>query len=669
MFHTVLIANRGEIACRIIATCKRLGIRSVAVFSDADAQAKHVQLADEAVYLGKSEPDQSYLNIAAIIQAAKATQAQAIHPGYGFLAESPAFAQACEQAQLVFIGPSARTIAAMGDKSAAKQLMESATVPIVPGYHGSNQNADFLAEQATKIGFPLLIKANAGGGGKGMRIVDNAEAFHDALSACQREAHHSFGDQRVLLERYLLKPRHIEIQIFADQHGNTVHLYERDCSVQRRHQKVIEEAPAPHLTEAQRQSMAQAAIAAAKAVNYVGAGTVEFICEAEGNFYFMEMNTRLQVEHPITELITGLDLVEWQLRIAAGEALPLRQEQIHRHGHAMEARIYAENPEAQFLPSTGTIRQLIFPPHESFCLAPIRVDSGIREGDTISPFYDPMIAKLIVHGPDRVSALQALHTALTQTHIRGLHTNIRFLQRLTADEAFNKAEVDTSFISRREQELFPAAPKITPEALVVAAVTRMAEQGFLGTQTPLQPLTSPWDSPEGWRLHGRWTQSLVFHFGTQSYPVLLRHQDGRWRCEGRPLQWQSQPTLHGYHIHLQLAQHLLNVRVYVDENQYSFELLGKHYELAFMNPVQSSQLKELDQDSDLKAPMPGKVVNIAVSQGDVVKSGQTLMVLEAMKMEHSIQSPYEGRVSEVFFLVGDQVHEGAELLVIEKTGQ
>ena len=667
MFHTVLVANRGEIACRIIATCLRMGIRSIAVFSEADAQSLHVQMADEAVCIGPAEAEKSYLNIPAILQAAKATHAQAIHPGYGFLAESEAFAMACAQAQLVFIGPSPDAIATMGDKAAAKRLLEQAGVPLVPGYHGSNQAADYLAKQATEIGFPLLIKAAAGGGGKGMRSVEQADAFNDALLACQREAQHSFANQDVILERYISRPRHIEVQVFADQHGHIVHLFDRDCSVQRRHQKIIEEAPAPALSDDQRQNMYAAAIAAAKAVNYVGAGTIEFLYDtSSGAFFFMEMNTRLQVEHAVTEQITGLDLVEWQLRVAAGEPLPLTQAQITQQGHAFEARIYAEQPEQQFLPSSGQLHQLYFPPHRAFSPAPLRIDSAVREGDIISPHYDPMIAKLIVHGADRSRALSALQNTLEQSYLSGLHSNLLFLQRLSNDDAFAKADIDTGFIDRRYTQLFPDPPKLSPEALVIAAVTRLATLGFRHSTEPSNTDDDPWSSTDGWRLHGRWTQALHFKTGSHTHEVLLRQQDGRWRYEGRPLQWHSDILPHGYHIHLQLAQHHLNVRVFVDSEHYQFNLDAKHYRLDFHNPVAQSHQDTPSGNGDLNAPMPGKIVSIAVAAGDVVKSGQILLVLEAMKMEHAIQSPREGRVGKVFYEVGDQVAEGTELLTIEK---
>ncbi|CAM5184735.1 Carbamoyl-phosphate synthase large chain [Castellaniella denitrificans] len=456
MFDTLLIANRGEIACRIAATARRMGIRTVAVYSDADADARHVHACDLAVRIGGPEPAASYLRADAILDAARRTGAQAVHPGYGFLSENADFARACADAGLVFVGPPVDAIAAMGSKSAAKTLMSGADVPLVPGYHGERQEADFLQEQARAIGYPVLIKASAGGGGKGMRIVHADAEFQAALASCQREAASSFGNAQVLIERYLTKPRHIEIQVFADTHGQCVHLFERDCSVQRRHQKVIEEAPAPGMTPERREAMGRAAVAAAQAVGYVGAGTVEFIAEPDGRFYFMEMNTRLQVEHPVTEAITGQDLVEWQLRVAAGQPLPLRQDQLRIQGHALEARIYAENPDKDFLPSIGRLDALQWPPHVVFQTGPVRVDGGVREGDTISPHYDPMIAKLIVHGQDREQARRRMLRALGAVRCTGVQTNIAFLGRLMDDPAFAAADLDTGLIEREHERLFPA---------------------------------------------------------------------------------------------------------------------------------------------------------------------------------------------------------------------
>ncbi|MDB5912916.1 MAG: 3-methylcrotonoyl-CoA carboxylase, alpha subunit, partial [Ramlibacter sp.] len=468
MFKKILIANRGEIACRVAATARRMAIKTVAVYSDADAAAQHVQACDEAVHIGGSAPKDSYLRWERIIEAAKATGAQAIHPGYGFLSENEAFASACLEAGLVFIGPPASAIRAMGLKAQSKQLMEKAGVPLVPGYHGADQAPALLAREAGRIGYPVLIKASAGGGGKGMRTVDKAEDFAAALASCQREARNSFGDEAVLVEKYVTRPRHIEIQVFGDSQGNYVYLFERDCSVQRRHQKVLEEAPAPGMTPALRKQMGEAAVAAARAVNYVGAGTVEFIVEQAKsvdsprgdsmNFFFMEMNTRLQVEHPVTEAITGLDLVEWQLRVACGEPLPLRQEQLRIDGHAIEARICAENPDNNFLPATGTLHVYRKPPATAFERAPVRVDDGVREGDAISPFYDSMIAKLIVHGATREQALARLDEAVAATHIVGLATNVQFLRQVVQSRSFAQADLDTALIPREAAVLFNQQP-------------------------------------------------------------------------------------------------------------------------------------------------------------------------------------------------------------------
>src|SRR3954467_5785693 len=472
MFKKILIANRGEIACRVAATARRMAIRTVAVYSDADASAKHVQACDEAVAIGGSAPKDSYLRWERIIAAAKATGAEAIHPGYGFLSENEAFADACAQAGLGFIGPPASAIQAMGLKAESKQLMEKAGVPLVPGYHGANQDPELLRREADRIGYPVLIKASAGGGGKGMRAVEKAEEFDAALASCKREAKNSFGDDAVLIEKYVQRPRHIEIQVFGDTHGNYVYLFERDCSVQRRHQKVLEEAPAPGMTEAMRAEMGAAAVAAARAVNYVGAGTVEFIVEqrADGsmNFFFMEMNTRLQVEHPVTEAITGLDLVEWQLRVASGEKLPLAQEQLRIHGHAIEARICAENPDNNFLPATGTLHVYRKPQATAFERGLVRVDDGVREGDAISPFYDSMIAKLIVHGATREEALARLDEALAATHIVGLATNVQFLRHVVKSRSFAQADLDTALIPREQAVLFGQEPVGLPLAAAAA---------------------------------------------------------------------------------------------------------------------------------------------------------------------------------------------------------
>ncbi|MGH6639519.1 MAG: acetyl-CoA carboxylase biotin carboxylase subunit, partial [Polaromonas sp.] len=509
MFKKILIANRGEIACRVAATARRMAIKTVAVYSDADISAKHVSFCDEAIHIGGSAPKDSYLRWERIIEAAKATGAQAIHPGYGFLSENEEFAQACAKAGLVFIGPPASAIKAMGLKAESKQLMEKAGVPLVPGYHGSDQDPAMLKHEADRIGYPVLIKASAGGGGKGMRAVDKPEDFDAALASCKREAINSFGDDAVLVEKYAQRPRHIEIQVFGDTHGNYVYLFERDCSVQRRHQKVLEEAPAPGMTPEMRAQMGLAAVAAARAVNYVGAGTVEFIVEqrADGsmNFFFMEMNTRLQVEHPVTEAITGLDLVEWQLRVAAGEKLPLAQDQLRIHGHAIEARICAENPENNFLPATGTLHVYRKPACTSFERGAVRVDDGVREGDTISPFYDSMVAKLIVHGQTREEALARLDDALAQTRIVGLNTNVQFLRHVVRSPSFAQANLDTALIERERAVLFQQEPVgLAMAAAAAIAQTLLNEKAAEGAD--------PFSRRDGWQTHGVTRRRFEFEF-------------------------------------------------------------------------------------------------------------------------------------------------------------
>lgn len=668
MFTTVLIANRGEIACRIAATCQRMGIRTVMIYSSADEHAMHVKAGDDAIWVGEAEPQKSYLNIDAIIAAAKRTGAQAIHPGYGFLAENATFAQACAENNITFIGPSASAITAMGNKSAAKQLMEQAQVPLVPGYHGDNQEPEFLRQQADAMGYPVLIKASAGGGGKGMRIVESSDLFVEALSSCKREAKSSFSDDHVLIERYLQKPRHIEIQVFADTQGNAVHLFERDCSVQRRHQKVIEEAPAPGMTESQRQAMGAAAVAAAQAVDYVGAGTVEFICE-DDRFYFMEMNTRLQVEHPVTEQITGFDLVEWQLRVAAGQALPAKQDELRINGHAFEARIYAENPDNQFLPSIGTIEQLIFPAHDSFTLSPVRVDSGIGQGDSISPFYDPMIAKLIVHGTDREDALRKMQLALEQSHIAGLHTNLRFLHRLASDEAFMAGDVDTGFIERRHAQLFPAAKPITALDMAVSLATQLHQIGFSANHNT-QASADPWDQRDYWRGNAELERTFIFQHGETEHRILLRYVDETWQAQyldqSAAFNWSVTPQANNtLLVRVSLGDQLLQATVYSNGPSFEIRYPQTQQQLQYIDPLAIDPLADEENGGGLTAPMPGKVLSIAVAAGDTVEAGQLLLVLEAMKMEHAITAPHAGTVTEVFFSNGDQVTEGAALLAIE----
>lgn len=669
MFDTLLIANRGEIACRVAATARRLGIRTVAVYSDADANARHVAACDVAVHIGGPEPRASYLRADAILQAARDTGAQAIHPGYGFLSENEAFAEAAEQAGIAFVGPPASAIAAMGSKSAAKSLMEKAGVPLVPGYHGDNQNPQFLKEQADAIGYPVLIKASAGGGGKGMRVVESSGAFLDALASCQREAASSFGDDRVLIERYLQKPRHIEIQVFADTHGNCVYLFERDCSVQRRHQKVIEEAPAPGMTEERRRAMGEAAVAAARAVGYVGAGTVEFIAEPDGRFYFMEMNTRLQVEHPVTEMITGHDLVEWQLRVAAGQPLPARQEDLRIHGHAIEARIYAENPEKGFLPSIGTLAYLGLPAHVAFANGDIRVDGGVRTGDTITPFYDPMIAKLIVHGADRDQARARMLQALAQTQAVGVQTNVAFLSRLMRDSAFAAADLDTGLIERQRATLLPEPTPTDAGTLALATAAVLASQGQAQSAPQAAAPADPWDTRDGWRLGGRYQRQLQWIDNGETRHVGVARQGADWTLDSgdgaRPFAWRAEDvngparvlriTLDGRERAGTVVLHADKAHVFGD---------GGARVLDLYDPLAHAQDTQGDHGGGLTAPMPGKIISIAVKAGDSVTKGQPLLVMEAMKMEHTISAPADGKVEELFYAVGDQVTEGAELVAI-----
>jgi 3-methylcrotonyl-CoA carboxylase alpha subunit len=667
MFKKILIANRGEIACRVAATARRLGVRTVAVYSDADARAAHVLACDEAVALGGLAARDSYLRADLILAAAQATGAQAVHPGYGFLSENEGFARACADAGIVFIGPPPAAIAAMGSKSAAKTLMAQAGVPLVPGYHGTDNDPALLAAEAARIGFPVLIKASAGGGGRGMRRVDGADDFADALASCQRESQASFGDAHVLVERYVTRPRHIEIQVFADTLGDCVYLFERDCSVQRRHQKVLEEAPAPGLSPARRAEMGAAAVAAAQAVGYVGAGTVEFIAEevddGDLRFYFMEMNTRLQVEHPVTEAITGLDLVEWQLRVAAGQPLPLRQDQLQIRGHAIEARVCAENPDAGFLPATGRLDVLRWPAHVAFQRADlaegVRVDAGVREGDAISPHYDSMIAKLIVHGDTRAQALARLDAALGATRIVGVANNVAFLRRVVQGNAFSTADLDTSLIERERPTLLDQPPL----ALEVAAAGVVAQVLAEEARSAAADAGNPWARRDGWRLHGGARRHFVVeHAGHQPPVALTRGHDGRLTLEAGDGRWPlSVQPLGGARHDITLGPRRLQLEVF-----------GHGERLAVFAPEGAALLKLIDAiahageaadtGARLAAPMPGKVVALMARVGDVVTKGQPLAVMEAMKMEHTLSAPRDGVVTEVLHAVGDQVAEGGELL-------
>ncbi|WP_352286800.1 acetyl/propionyl/methylcrotonyl-CoA carboxylase subunit alpha [Psychrobacter sp. GW64-MNA-CIBAN-0177] len=699
MFSKILIANRGEIACRVAATAKRLGVNTVAVYSDADREAKHVAVCDEAVYLGGSSPKDSYLKGDAIIAIAKETGAQAIHPGYGFLSENADFAQACQDAGLVFIGPSADAIRAMGGKSESKRLMEAAGVPLIPGYHGDNQDAEFLKQQADSIGYPVLIKASAGGGGKGMRIVEESSDFIDLLDSCRREAITSFGNDQILIEKYALKPRHIEIQVFGDTHGNYVHLFERDCSVQRRHQKVLEEAPAPGVDATMREAMGTAAIEAARAVNYFGAGTVEFIVEQrEGsmNFYFMEMNTRLQVEHPVSEAITGVDLVEWQLLVAAGKPLPKKQEELAINGHAIEARICAENPDNGFLPATGTLFTYQKPEHSTFVInndsAGVRIDDGVREGDVISPFYDSMIAKLIVHAPTREQALAKLDRALGQTRIVGLPTNVAFLRYILNTESFSKANLDTALIEREADELFNQHPLQLSTLAVTAIAQQLASEGIAQD-------TDPFSKPTGFRAYNDYARSFSLIYDEQAYQARISNwHNAHYSDSKKGAENTSSFTLV---IEKEIAsndtQDNVNVAAQTEtvyEGQISYDSSDAHNHTLWLEGARISAQSWVNNETvyvftdsgrdeialidimahvgeesaavgSLKSPMPGQVVAFKVAVGDSVKKGEPLAVIEAMKIEHTITAPTDGVVAELLFAAGDSVADGDELLRID----
>ena len=666
MFKKILIANRGEIACRVAATARRLGVKTVAVYSDADADAKHVAACDESVHIGGSAPKDSYLRWERILEAARACGAEAIHPGYGFLSENEDFARACADAGLVFIGPPPAAIKDMGLKAESKQLMEKAGVPLVPGYHGADQDPALLQREADRIGYPVLIKASAGGGGKGMRAVERSEDFAAALESCKREAINSFGDDAVLVEKYVQRPRHIEIQVFGDTQGQIVYLFERDCSVQRRHQKVLEEAPAPGMTPELRARMGAAAVAAARAVNYVGAGTVEFIVEQPGGyerpedmkFYFMEMNTRLQVEHPVTEAITGQDLVEWQLRVASGEPLPCTQDQLRITGHAIEARICAENPDNQFLPATGTLHVYRKPQAASFERAAVRIDDGVREGDAISPFYDSMIAKLIVHGDTRAQSLARLDEALAQTRIVGLSTNVQFLRRVASSDAFVQAKLDTALIQREAAVLFQQEPVGLPTAAAAAvAATLLSEtQAAGGAQ-------GPFGQRDGWRSNSAYRRPFDFEFGGEAARAWLTYAPG------------GTPTLEvgdasGPLVFAAAGEHGIDLNYGGRRTRADVHVLGDA--LHVFTPHGATRIDGIDplahagdtqaEGGRLTAPMPGKVVSFAVQAGDTVSRGQPLAVMEAMKMEHTIAAPADGVVEELLYAPGDQVTEGSELL-------
>ena len=667
MFDKILIANRGEIACRVARTARRMGVQTVAVYSDADAGALHVAVCDEAYRLGPPPPRESYLDGEAIVAIARKSGAQAIHPGYGFLSENEGFAAACAREGVLFIGPPPAAIAAMGSKSAAKGIMGKAGVPLVPGYHGDDQDPELLAREAAKIGYPILIKAVAGGGGKGMKIVERKAEFAATLASARREAKSGFGDDRVLIEKYLAAPRHIEIQVFADTHGNAVYLFERDCSVQRRHQKVLEEAPAPRMKPEHRRTMGAAAVACAKAIGYVGAGTVEFIAadsfDRDGAFYFMEMNTRLQVEHPVTEMVTGEDLVEWQLRVASGEPLPKRQDELALSGHAIEARIYAEDPERGFLPSIGTIKHLRAPATS----AAVRVDTGVRTGDEISAYYDPMIAKLIVHGADRTAALARMREALAEYEIVGVATNVAFLRRVVAHDAFATGNVDTGLIGRNHAALFPPRPPASREALLAAAlaeVQALAAERSCAARASGDP-RSPWHAVDPW-----WPNSdahaisLMLADGDTRHTIALRRDGDAWRVAVGDAEIPARVAERdGRLVIVTPDSESLATVVRDGDLRHVFTRDGRAT-LTLIDPLAHAGVEEA-HDGHLTAPMSGLVVAVMVKAGEKVAKGAPLMILEAMKMEHTIAAPAAGTVKSVNFAAGDRVKEGADLVALD----
>ncbi|WP_461534835.1 acetyl/propionyl/methylcrotonyl-CoA carboxylase subunit alpha [Spongorhabdus nitratireducens] len=647
MFNKILIANRGEIACRIIRTCQQLGVKTVAVCSEADRKALHTQLADEVVCLGPAEAAQSYLDMEKVLAAARQTGAQAIHPGYGFLSENATFSQRCAEEGIVFIGPKANAITAMGSKQEAKAMMEDAGVPVLPGYHGDKQDDDTLRQAAMKVGFPLMLKASAGGGGKGMRVVYDAEEIDAAIAGARREAMQAFGDDRMLVEKCLLQPRHVEIQVFCDEHGNGVYLFERDCSVQRRHQKIIEEAPAPGLSPSLRKDMGEAALKAAKAINYTGAGTVEFLLEGN-EFWFMEMNTRLQVEHPVTELITGTDLVEWQLLVASGEKLPMTQQQLLPSGHAMEVRLYAESPDNGFLPATGHIDVL----HEPSDLPGIRIDSGIQQGDDVSVWYDPMLSKIIAHGADRDEARERLITALENMQLGGVDTNRDYLIRVLRHKAFAEAVLTTRFVEQHGDTLGPREPELQP-ALAAAALFKLkqAEQAPVATDT-------------GWRLNQQATAPVFFW------------QDQERLTARIVLQGEDKATLKAAEGEFSFSYKLQNDTAVIAANgkQHAFRLgcngktlylTGADHQFGWsmQSPVNPGAGED---DGGLHAPMPGTIVEVLAKAGTEVTQDTPLVIMEAMKMEHTIRAPANGVVTAIHFNAGEQVEQNAVLIDFEQ---
>ena len=660
MFDKILIATRGEIACRVIHTAKRMGIICATVYSDADQNALHVKLADEAYRVGPAPALESYLQINKIIAIAKQCGAKAIHPGYGFLAENAEFAEACHAAQLCFIGPPPDAIRAMGSKSAAKDIMEKANIPVILGYHSTDQSLEHLRKKATQIGYPILLKAIAGGGGRGMRIVNNENEFASAFSSAKREAMSSFGNDTLLIEKYLRNARHIEIQIFADTHGNCVSLFDRDCSIQRRHQKIIEEAPASKISKKVHQEMSAAAISAGLKINYVGAGTIEFLLDDKNNFYFMEMNTRLQVEHPVTEKITGLDLVEWQLRVAAGEPLPLQQKQIKCVGHAIEVRICAEDPRNQFLPAAGQLHYFHMPQESEY----IRIDSGVQQNDHISVYYDPLITKLIVWDHTRQQAVHRLQNALTECHIVGLPTNIEFLQTIVANSHFVNEQIDTEFIEHYQNELFNSPQIIGADSLILASLYQLLNQQqqlLLNANKSIEPC-SPWHDTNSWQLNLPAQQQFHFYVKQKDHIVTLHHHTDHYTMELANGVYQAKGTLtHQHQLEAQINNQTIHATIIAEHNRLHLFYNGMHQQLELKNEIASGQIAN-NSEGHLNAPMPGTVVAILIKPGTTVEQGTGLIVIEAMKMEHTIFAPSRGTVAAMHFQVGDRVDEGVELL-------
>jgi len=652
MFKKLLIANRGEIACRVMRTAKHLGIKTVAVYSDADQNAMHVRLADESVRLGPAPATESYLNRDALLNAIELTGADAVHPGYGFFSENADFADAVRKKGAVFVGPPSQAIRDMGAKDNAKAIMEQANVPVVPGYYGEDQSPELFAAEAERIGYPVLLKAALGGGGKGMRVVNSKAELNDGIASARREAESAFGDGRLLVEKYLTQTRHVEVQVFADNHGNCVHLFERDCSLQRRHQKIIEEAPAPGLSDEARRAMGEAAVRAAKAVNYEGAGTVEFLLTADEHFYFMEMNTRLQVEHPVTELITDTDLVEWQLRIADGEKLPLQQTELYPTGHAIEVRLYAEDPSNGFMPAPGSLHHLHWPEH----IEGLRIDTGVQQGDVISPHYDPMIAKLICYGDTREGARQHLLDALAGLEIVGPGSNTDFLRLLLNHQVFTNAEMDTTFVDGLTADAF-AKPPISVEAIVAASlhVVHAREAAGSARATKSNDPNSPWNQPDCWRLNDQGHQDLLFMArkdGGETYHVSVFHDHDDYAM-----------TIGGINVDSETLAEAGSARVIEVNGDLCVFGLGPVFNLSLFDPILAAAEHE-QGTSSFAAPMPGKIAAIAVENGQEVAKGDVLVVVEAMKMEHAITAPRDGIIDSVLCAIGDQVDEGHELLVM-----